>query len=1145
MLRAVVRNLVVPIGLAFLASAVRAGQFELLSKAGAVSDTALGLGSLPIDQQAPAVSADGRWIAFASAAVSLAAGQSDLNGAHDAFLLDRQTGTTVLVSHAAGSLTTAASGGSSQPTSISDDGRWVVYHSIADDLVPGQVVANTSAQVYLYDRDTGINTLVSHSTAGPAVNGNGQSFHPRISGDGNWISFESGAPDLIAGQNTGGSFNIFLYERATGQTILVSRAAGTTLTGGNQQSLDPVLSQDGRWVAFRSQATDLVAGFSNGNPSLSINTFLFDRVTGAMTLVSHASGSPTTGLGGWIPEISPDGAAVLFASTATNLVPGQSDVAGTWDLFLFNRASGTNVLVSHAPGSPTTSAGAGEQPGASQASSGGDWVVYHSWDAQLKPQIYLFRRSDSSVSLVSRSVSSPGQGGNQLSLSPRLTPDGAFVVFTSNSTDLVPGLAGPATYNVYLFDRVAGTLALASGAGGAGNVAANHVSAYPEVNDDGSVVAFYTWATDLVPGVADLNQTFDLALYDRGAAASVYATLHAPGQASATPSTRSTLVSASADGRYAVFLSAAANAVPGQVDRNGSQDVFLVDRTAGTTTLVSRAAGLPATTADGESFSAAISADGAYVAFVSRGRDHVAGQIDTNLEYNEYIGYIPGPDVFLYDRAAGTTALVSHAAGSSVTAGEYPCFSGLSLSADGRYVAFGCDADDLVAGQDDPNFEQDIFLYDRVAGTTVLVSRKAGTPATVADWYSDNPVISGDGRWVAFLSYATNLVAGSTDTNSQSDVFLFDRTTGQTLLVSRAAGTAATAGSQQSRDFALSPDGRYLAFSSFATNLVPGQNGSPTENVFLFDRATGVVELISRATGTSTTTVTGAWNPSVSDDGRYVAFRSYGSNLIPGQTAAIGPATANVFVHDRVTRQTELISRSILSPQKTSNGDAQKPTLSPDGRFLAFLSPATDLASGSTGRDIYLADRQLQTLERVAEGSGTYFTTTSTIPSTIPLLGPGGTVLFTSRGLSLVPGDWNGADDVFAWVRSGSGTGDFFTVNPCRLIDTRQAGQGPALVNGVPAVVDVHGVCGIPSTARAVAVNVTVFQAQGPGRLTLHPGNLSTPNTSTINFLAGQSLANNAILALASNGEGTLGFTPVVSGGGTVHLVVDVSGWFE
>jgi Tol biopolymer transport system component len=528
------------------------------------------------------------------------------------------------------------------------------------------------------------------------------------------------------------------------------------------------------------------------------------------------------------------------------------------------------------------------------------------------------------------------------------------------------------------------------------------------------------------------------------------------------------------------------------------------------------------------------------VAFQSLATNLIAGQTDSNTV----------SDVFLYDRAAGTTALVSHAAGSSVTAGEYHCYSELSLSADGRYVAFGCVADDLVAGQVDANLDQDIFLYDRVAGTTVLVSRQAGTAATAGDWFSMSPVLSGDGRWVAFTSYATNLVAGSTDTNNGPDVFLFDRDSGQTLLVSRAAGTAASAADRYSQEPALSADGRYVVFTSVAGNLVPGQSGPVNMNLFLFDRVTGVVELISRRAGTATTTVEGAWQGSVSDDGRYVAFLSTGSLLVPGQSAGLGVARSNVFVHDRVTRETELVSRSILSPARTSNGNALKPVLTPDGRYVAFVSLATDLASGATGDDVYLADRQLHTLERIAEGPDPYYYYSDYYPSgTItPVPRPsadGNVLLFTSDATDLVAGDFNGANDAFAWGRSGPGTGDFFTVAPCRLIDTRQAGQGPALVSGVPAVVDVHGVCGIPATATAVAINVTVLQAQGAGRLTLHPANLSTPNTSTINFQAGLNLANNAILALASNGEGTLGITPVVSGGGTVHVIVDVSGYFQ
>ncbi|MES1244175.1 MAG: hypothetical protein ABUT39_21400 [Acidobacteriota bacterium] len=347
----------------------------------------------------------------------------------------------------------------------------------------------------------------------------------------------------------------------------------------------------------------------------------------------------------------------------------------------------------------------------------------------------------------------------------------------------------------------------------------------------------------------------------------------------------------------------------------------------------------------------------------------------------------------------------------------------------------------------------------------------------------------------------------------------------------------------------MSPDGRYLVFSSRAGNLVPGQDGPPqSDNVFLFDRVTGTVELISRAAGTATTAVSGAQDGQVSEDGRYVVFRSAAGNLVPGQTAGPGTAKLNVFVHDRVTRQTEIVSRSVLSPLQTSNHDSQPPTLSPDGRYVAFFSQATDLAAGATGSDLYLADRQLHTLERVAAGTGIPASPYVASVARPRLSADGGVVLFTSAWSHLAADDLNVADDVFAWTRSALGilgTGDYYTVAPCGLIDTRQAGQGPALASGVPALVKVHGVCGIPGTAKAVAVNVTVLQAQGAGRLTLHPGNLSTPNTSTINFPAGLNLANNAILGLATNGEGTLGILPVVTGGGTVHVIVDVSGWFE
>ncbi|HEX3126151.1 MAG TPA: hypothetical protein VH394_02380 [Thermoanaerobaculia bacterium] len=1138
------------IGFLFLAAAlaantVQAGPIELLSKAGDESDTATGYGYPSVSR--PTVSDDGRWIVYSSNGTNLVPGQT--GGYDNLFLHDRQTGTTALITHASGSPTVPASRGNvfTGDRSISDDGRWIVYASTARNLVDSQVSQPWIYQVFLYDRETGVNTLVSHSIQGDSSGANDLADAPRISGDGNWIVYESAATDLLAGQSDApGTRDVFLQERATGQRILVSHATGTPLTAANHswgQETQPSVSDDGRWVAFQSSATNLIPGFTP--PYSNGNVYLFDRATDAMTLVSHTSASATSGAGGRQPLISPDGAAVLFSSLAGNIVPGQIESPeSSVDLFLFDRASGTNVLVSHTESSTVTSSGGvRDDEDDSDIAAGGAWVVFNKFIGTIGTQVYLFRRADSTVTLLSRSAASPTQPANSDSARPRITPDGAFVIFSSGATNLVPGQSTYA-YNVFLYDNAADTLALVSGANGSGQVGGNGTSYLATVSDDGSTVAYATGATNLDAGTADLNGIDDVAVYDRASADSAYVTLHAPGQASATASGGSVVISASADGRYAVFFGSAVNAVPGQKDGYGP-DIFLADRVAGTTALVSHAAGQPATSGGSASVNAAISADGNYVAFASTATNLVPGQIDTNYT-EDYYGFVyPGTDIFLYNRATGATVLVSHTADSSVTAGDDVCLSYVSISADGRYVAFACYASNLVPGQIDLNEQVDIFLYDRASDTTTLVSRKSSSALTAANNHSFDPVISGDGRWIGFRSLATNLVTGSSDGNAKTDVFLYDRILGKTLLVSRAAGTAATAANQESLALTLNPDGRYGVFSSSATNLVPGQAGPAAQNVFLFDRVTGTVELISRAAGTATTGTSGT-EGSVSADGRYVIFRSAAPNLVPGQTAGPAGAKLNVFVHDRVTRQMELISRSFVSPLQTSNGDAGKPALSQDGRYMAFLSHATDIAAGATGHDIYLADRQLRTLERVAEGTLSEFYPTWWAPSSIPYLSADGSVLlFTSSAPYLAGADFNAVDDVFAWTRSGPGTGDFFTVAPCRLIDTRQAGKGPALASGVPVLVEVLGRCGIPGTARAVAINVTAVQAQGAGSLTLHPGNLSTPNTNTINFQAGQNLANNAILPLASNGEGTLGITPTVSGGGTVHVIVDISGWFE
>lgn len=212
-----------------------------------------------------------------------------------------------------------------------------------------------------------------------------------------------------------------------------------------------------------------------------------------------------------------------------------------------------------------------------------------------------------------------------------------------------------------------------------------------------------------------------------------------------------------------------------------------------------------------------------------------------------------------------------------------------AVSSDGRYIAFVGTAENLVTGQVDTNTATDVFLFDRVAGTVTLVSHVAGSLTTAANAGSDTPVISGDGAYVVFRSAATDLVAGQVDTTNPGevnfyDIFLFERATGAIMLLSRPVGLPAVA---LGGDYpAISADGRYIAFSSPGTNLVVGQTGS-ADSVFLLERTTGTLTLVSHAAATSTTTANNASsNPVLSADGGYVAFVSYATDLVTGEIDA-------------------------------------------------------------------------------------------------------------------------------------------------------------------------------------------------------------------------------------------------------------------
>ena len=385
--------------------------------------------------------------------------------------------------------------------------------------------------------------------------------------------------------------------------------------------------------------------------------------------------------------------------------------------------------------------------------------------------------------------------------------------------------------------------------------------------------------------------------------------------------------------------------------------------------------------ADGPSSTAAVSADGRFVAFQSYATNLVPN--DTNGTY----------DIFVHDRKTGRTRRIS--VSSSGAQGAAPSYYP-SISADGRFVAFQSYATTLVPG--DTNGFADIFVHDRKTGTTRRVSlRSNGNEATDE---SNTPKISADGRFVAFQSYAPNLVSG--DTNDHPDVFVRDRATGRTTRVS--VSSAGRQGNGESGHLSISADGRLVAFESGSSNLV-GFDMNAAYDVFVHDRQTGKTRRVS-VSSAGTEGDGGSYWPALSDDGRFVAFYADAPNLVKGDTNSF----PDVFVHDLVTGKTSRVS--VRSSGTQANEGSYDPWISGNGRFVGFSAEASNLVGGDTNNasDVFVRDRATSKTRRESVDSAGV---ESNGDSFGPIISADGRfIVFESYGSNLVPDD-NIFSDVF------------------------------------------------------------------------------------------------------------------------------------
>ncbi|MDD5321911.1 MAG: hypothetical protein PHD43_15145 [Methylococcales bacterium] len=494
-----------------------------------------------------------------SSGAETAAGSVDSTGLRENLALVPATTTRLVSINSTG---TASSTGLSATPSLSADGRFVAFFSSgAHDLVDTDGTNNTY-NIFVRDLKTGTTTLASVNSAGTAT-GNGDSFtFPVLSANGRFVAFGSEASDLVA-NDTNDTYDVFVRDLKTGTTTLANvNSAGTA--SGNGRSYNPVLSADGRFVAFDSNANDLVA--NDANPTG--GAFVRDFKTGTTTKLFgvNSAGTDYRYSESFNPVLSANGRFVAFGSLNFTIIHDESVDGAPFqeDLFVHNLKTGITTLLS---------------------------------------------------------VNSAGTAtGNGSSFSPVLSADGRFVAFCSKAGDLAANDTND-TYDVFVRDLKTGTTTLASinsaGMGG------DEGSFYPVLSADGRTVAFVSNASDLVTN--DTNGKGDVFVHDLKTQTTTLVSINSTETASGNDNSAFIGLSISADGRFVAFKSNASDLV--ENDTNGMLDVFVRDLKTETTKLLSVNSTGTATGND-ESFNPVLSSDGRFVAFDSYASDLVAN--DTN-----------------------------------------------------------------------------------------------------------------------------------------------------------------------------------------------------------------------------------------------------------------------------------------------------------------------------------------------------------------------------------------------------------------------------------------------------------------------------------------------------------------------------------
>jgi len=793
----------------------------------------------------------------------------------------------------------------SSSASVSADGRLVVFASDADNLVPGDF--NSVSDVFVQDRLSGTVTRISVDPFGNG--GNGASMNPAISADGQSVVFESAADNLVL-DDTNDVPDIFRHDLTSGETDRIS--INSSSAEGNLGSSNPSISRFGQYVAFESSAPNLVPNDDNNAPDIFVRA-VFDGTTERVSIDSDGAGADADS---GFASISADGQSVIFQSDASNLV--DNDTNGFTDVFVHDRDTDVTERVSVSTSDDEGNGFSSTGSTRANLSADGQIAVFETQadnlvdgDTNMERDILLRDRNADTTTRISED--STGTGANDGNDNPAISADGTYVAFRSFADNLVPGDAN-GRGDIIVHNISTGTKEIAS-VTSAGRQTFDESSALPTLSSDGRFVAFETDSAELINN--DSNGITDVFVRDRGKEITLRASEAAPGTQGNGDTADDPAVSS--DGRFVAFRSGATNLVDG--DTNQVDDVFVFDRDSGNIERVS----VNSDDVQGDATSAqpSISDNGRFVAFVS-----LATNLATTNDTNQTA------DIYVRDRDMGTTERVS--VNTDGVGGDN--FSQLpSISGNGQFVAFESFATNLV--NDDMNGEFDVFVRDLDGETTERVSVGEMGEGDSASFYAS---ISDDGRFVAFESAAKNLVGA--DTNEAQDAFVHDRDSGETRRVSvDSDGNEGTGGNQGANRPRISGNGQFVAFEADFGNLADDDtNGG--DDIFVHDRVSGETERVSLDDNGNEVD---GWSidPAISDDGRFVVFTSIEPEL---DLDAPSNFFLDVFVHDRETGAVRLLSQDRDGTATDRLSD--RPAISGNGGLAAFQSFATNIVPGDSNR---------------------------------------------------------------------------------------------------------------------------------------------------------------------------------------------------